>query len=136
MAGAALDFGDVIGMRIALDVSVATVALQHAVNAGRKGLAVHGDVVAGGIGHALVAVAGEAFSLCAEDTGCRDERECGECCGQGSFAEDKPRGPACGLGHSAVFFLRGEEALRFYPPGNSVAKPMASDADSFAEFLI
>ena len=66
VAGLAVDLGDVVGMRIFLDVGVAVVALQAAVNAGTEFVAVDGDAVAGGVLHGLVAMAGQAIRLCGD----------------------------------------------------------------------
>ena len=63
MAGFAIDFGDVVGMRVFLDVGVAVVAFQAAMNARAELIAVNSDAVAGGVLHGLVAVTGEAFRL-------------------------------------------------------------------------
>lgn len=63
MARFAVDFGDVFGMRVFLDIGVAVVALQAAVNAGTEFAAIYGDAVPRCIGHALVGVAGEAIGL-------------------------------------------------------------------------
>lgn len=136
MAGAALDLCDVVRVRKALDVSMATGALQDAVNAGGKSLAVDGDVVARGVGHVLVAMAEQAICLCMQCAGRQKEGKYGERGGQGSVTEGKPGGSACGLSHSAVFFLQGERAIRLCSPGNSAARPMASSADFCAVLVL
>ena len=64
MTGLAVDYRDVIGMRIFLDVRVAVIALQTPVNAGAELVAVDGDAVTGCILHCLVAMAGKAVGLC------------------------------------------------------------------------
>ena len=60
----ALDLGDVVGVGIFLDVGVAVVALQAAMNALAELVAIDADAVAGGVLHGLVAMAGEAIGLC------------------------------------------------------------------------
>src|SRR5947207_12243359 len=45
----ALDLGDLVGVRIFLDVGVAIVALETAVDALAERVAIHADVVAGGV---------------------------------------------------------------------------------------
>lgn len=64
MAGFAVDFGDVVGMRVFLNVGVAVVALKAAMAAGAELIAINCDAMAGSILHRLVAVAGEALRLC------------------------------------------------------------------------
>ena len=59
----ALDLGDLVGVRIFLDVGVAVVALEAAVNALAEGVAIDADVVAGGVLQAFVGMAGEAVGL-------------------------------------------------------------------------
>jgi hypothetical protein len=66
VAGLALDGRHLIGMRVVRDGGVALAALQAAVEAGGKLLAVDADAVAGRVLHGLVGVAGEAIGLCAE----------------------------------------------------------------------
>jgi len=63
MAGFAVDFGDVIGMGVLLDVSVAVAALEAAMDAGAELVAIDGDAVACGVLHGFVGVAGEAIRL-------------------------------------------------------------------------
>ena len=124
MAGFAVHLGDVIGMGIFLDVGVAVVALQAAVNAGTELVAINGDAVAGGVLHRFVAVACEAISLRSEIAGRqqhqkREEAE-GECPAMSDRFEEgvQPIGwtgnncdqeccETCGFGHAAVFPLRG-----------------------------
>jgi hypothetical protein len=60
VAGLAIDRRNLVGMRIALDVGVAVGALQAAVNAVAEFFAVDGDAVSGAVGHAGIAVAGQA----------------------------------------------------------------------------
>ena len=56
VAGFALDGCDVIGMGIFLDIRVAVVALQAAMDAGAELASINGDAVTGSILHGLVAV--------------------------------------------------------------------------------
>ena len=72
VAGLALDGRDLVGMRVALDIGVAIRALQAAMNALAEFLAVNGDAVAGSVGHAGIAVAGQTVSLRTKSAG----REC------------------------------------------------------------
>jgi hypothetical protein len=64
MAGLAFDLGNMLGVRIVLDVGVASVAPKTAVNAGRELFAVDCDAVPCRILHGLVAMTGKAVSLC------------------------------------------------------------------------
>lgn len=57
MAGFAVDLGDLIGMRVLLDVGVAVIALQASVHAGTELVAIDRDAVAICVLHRLVAVA-------------------------------------------------------------------------------
>ena len=63
MAGFAVHLGDVVGMRILLDIGMAVVALQASMHAGAELVAVDGDAVTGCVLHRLVAVAGQAIRL-------------------------------------------------------------------------
>ena len=75
VAGLAIDRRDLVGVRIALDVGVAVDALQAAVNTWREFLAVDSDAVSRAIGHAGVAVAGQAVGLRAQSAG-RQRQNC------------------------------------------------------------
>ena len=75
MACLAFDLGDVVGMRVVLDVGVAGVAPEAAVNAGPKLLPVDGDAVARCILHGLVTVAGQAIRLREQNARRRDKQE-------------------------------------------------------------
>ncbi len=91
VAGLAIHLGDVVGMRILLDVGVAAVAPKGAVNACAELISVDGDAVARRILHGLVAVAGQAFSLREERTRLRAngkyQREDKDCTGRMSRLE-------------------------------------------------
>ena len=63
MAGFAFDLGNMLRVRILLDVGVASVAPKAAVNAGAELVAINCDAVPSCILHRLVAVTGEAVSL-------------------------------------------------------------------------
>ncbi len=63
MAFLAVNLGHLLGVRILLDVRVAIVALQAAVNAFAKHLAVNGNAVPVAVGHAGVAVACKTLRL-------------------------------------------------------------------------
>lgn len=65
MACLAFDFCDLIRVRILLDVGVAVVALETAVNAVAEGFSIYCDAVAGGVSHAGVAVASQTVGLTA-----------------------------------------------------------------------
>lgn len=75
VAGLALNLSDVVRMRIALDVGVARVAAQTAVNAGAELIAIDGDTVPGSILHSLVAMAGEAVGLSNETARHKGQRK-------------------------------------------------------------
>jgi hypothetical protein len=66
VARLALDLGDVVWVRILLDVGMAVVALQAAVDACTELAAIDGDAVTCGVGHGFVTVAREAISLRSE----------------------------------------------------------------------
>src|SRR5215472_932656 len=74
VAGLAVDRRDVNGMGIFLDVCVAVIALKAAMDALAELVAIDCDAVASGIGHGLVAVAGEAISLACEAA--RNDKQC------------------------------------------------------------
>ena len=74
VAGPAVDRRDVLGMGIFLDVGVAVIALQAAVYALAELAAIDCNAVARGIGHGLVAVAGEAIGLVGEAA--RNDKQC------------------------------------------------------------
>ncbi len=63
VAGIALDLSDLLRVRIFLDVGVAFTAFQAAVNAFGEGVAIHADVMAGGILQTLVGVTGKTVGL-------------------------------------------------------------------------
>ena len=63
VAGITLHLGDLVRVRIALDIGVAGIAAQAAVDALAERIAVHADVVAGGILEPLVGVARQAVRL-------------------------------------------------------------------------
>jgi hypothetical protein len=116
----AVDLGDVIGMRVFLDVGVAVVALKAAMNAGAELVAVDGDAVAGGVLHRFVAVAGQALRLGSQSQRREenDQGEKGQACGS-MLPEDaakirqpidwanencnKKSSDTCGSGHALVF---------------------------------
>ena len=112
-------------MRIVLDVCVAVVALQAAVNAGAEGLAVDCDAVAGRVLHGLVRMARQAIRLCVKDARPERNQQCEQPNGRHSrmdvcmqsvphpLAQAQGKGnqeccDSCGFGHSAVFFLHVE----------------------------
>ena len=119
MAGFAIDLCDVIGMGIFLDVGVAVVALQAAVNVGAKLVSINGDAVAGGILHGFIAVTGKAFGLRSKvqrhKEECQDDET--EACNPVMTNESdeirqpldwtdkngKKRSETCGSGHALVF---------------------------------
>ena len=86
VAGVALHFRDLVGVRIAFDVGVAGIAPQAAVNALPKGIAIYADVVTGGVLQALVGVACQAVRL-----GHQPARNHGDQ-HQGNAADQKSRG--------------------------------------------
>jgi hypothetical protein len=63
VAGVALDLGDLVRVRILLDVGVTFIAFQAAVNAFGERVAIHADVMAGGILQTFVGVTGETVTL-------------------------------------------------------------------------
>src|SRR5208282_5343474 len=99
MAGLAIDRRDLVGMRIAFDVGVAVGALQAAVDAVAELLLVDSDAMARAVGHAGVAVAGEAILRAKDASGNRENGQCGN---RGSTGHE-PRLSPCGKGHSAAF---------------------------------
>jgi hypothetical protein len=105
VAGLAIHRRDFVGMRIALDVRVAIRALQAAVNTVAEMLPVDKDAVAVAVGHARVAVAGEAV-LCAEVP--RRERQNRQAGHQRKAANHQNCVLSCGFVHSAVFLPWGE----------------------------
>ena len=90
VAGFAIDFGNVIGVGIFLDVGVAVVTLQATVNAGAELVAVDGDAVACRILHGLVAMAGEAVRLRRQVMGRQEDRECEEADSDCPVMSNKP----------------------------------------------
>jgi len=127
VASLAVDRGDVVGMRILLDVGVAVVALQAAVNALAELLAIDCNAVSLRILHGLIAVAGEAICLGPQSArGHGNQEGHGADCvklepacdqaGKGSiekeWSNEQKCSGACGLVHSAVFFLDGEVGHR------------------------
>ena len=70
VAGLALHLRHLLRMRILLDVHVAIVALQAAVNAVAKRLSIHGDAVSVRVLHRRVAMARQAIRLRIEPRGC------------------------------------------------------------------
>ena len=145
----ALHLGDVVGVRILLDVSVAVVALQAAVNANAELVAINGDAVPGGVGHGLVAVAAQAVGLRGKAMRRGKERERDEPKGSGLVALDCPgqsgqpfdwtdkdsdeeRCESCGLGHAAVFpprHVRNGSHTRGFPAADFSADPEISGGD-------
>ncbi len=135
MAGLAVDLGDLVGVRVLLDVGVAVVALQAAVNAGTELVAIDRDAVAGCILHRLVAVASQAICLCGQAVG-HNEHSHGqkaECDGPapsgGPEQVEQPlgwndndsnqeRNDACGFGHATVSssMVREQLHLRTWLP--------------------
>ena len=129
VARLALDLGDVVGMRIFLDVGVAVVALQAAVNAGAEFVAIDGDAVPGGVLHGLVAVAAPGNQLARQGDGataksCESDKsngatrrcralDCPERVASHSSWTDKDCDQecceSCGFGHAAVFPPRSEQ---------------------------
>lgn len=75
MAGLAVHSGDVVRMRIFLDVGVAVVALQAAVNTGAELVAINGDAVPSGVLHGFVTMAGEAICLRSQVTGRQEDQK-------------------------------------------------------------
>jgi hypothetical protein len=63
VAGIALDLRDLVRVGVILDVSVTFIAFQATVNAFGEGLAIHADVMAGGILQAFIGMTGKAVSL-------------------------------------------------------------------------
>jgi len=78
MAALALHLGDMVGMRKFLDVGVAVVALQAAVDTGTELGTIDRNAVASGILHGLVAMAGQAIGLRGKSTGPKNDRHCDE----------------------------------------------------------
>lgn len=124
MACLAVNLRDVIRMRIFLDVRMAVIALQAAVDAGAEFVAIYGDAVACGILHRLVAMACEAISLRCQIMGRQEDKkrekaESERPAMSNRFEEgvqpigwtgnnrDKECYKTCGFGHAAVFPLRG-----------------------------
>ena len=64
VAGLAVDSGDVIGVWVFLDVRVAIVALQAAVDAGAELISIDRNTMSRGVLHRLIRVAGETLRLC------------------------------------------------------------------------
>ena len=105
VAGFAVHRRNVIGMRITLDVCVAVGALQAAVNAVAEFFPVDGDAVSRTVGHAGVAMAGEAV-LCAE--GARRQRQKRQAGHECKTANHQKCVLLYGFFHSAVFLPWGE----------------------------
>ncbi len=122
VTGLAVNLGDVVRMGIFLDVCVAIVALQAAVDAGAELLTIHRNAMPGGILHGLIAMTGEAICLRDKSTRRKQERDCDEAKRNSPAASNHPREvgqpigwlhkqcdeeccDSCGFGHAAVFFL-------------------------------
>ena len=127
MARLAIDLGNVVGMRVLLDIGMAVITLQAAVDAGAELVAVDGNAVAGRILHRLVAMTGEAISLrCKvmwrkeDHEGQKAERGCYVKSSMSAESEqqsdwtgnncDEERCETCGFGHAAVFPTRSEQS--------------------------
>ncbi len=78
VAGLALHLRHLVRMRIFLDVRVAIVAFQAAVNAVAERLSVHRDAVPVGILHRLVSVAGQAIRLRVQPDGRHRQQQRGQ----------------------------------------------------------
>lgn len=61
VAGLAVDFCDVIGVRVFLDVSMAIVALQAAMDAGTELISIDRNAMSCGVLHGLISVTGETL---------------------------------------------------------------------------
>lgn len=70
VAGLAFNLRNVFGVRVLLDVSVAVVALQAAMDAGTECLPVHRNAMPGGILHRLIAMTCQAICLRQDPHGC------------------------------------------------------------------
>ena len=122
MTAFAVNLSDMVGMRIFLDVGVAIIALQAAVDAGAELIAVNGDAVSGCILHRLVSMAGETVGLCGKAMRPEKDRECHKAERGRPVMSEYPRHigqpfgcphnncdeecyDSCGFGHAAVFFL-------------------------------
>jgi hypothetical protein len=88
VAGLALNLCNVIGVRVLLDVGVAVVALQAAVDTGAKHLSIHGNAVPSCILHCLVAVTCQAIRLCQKGHGGGNQQKCYT---QAQYARSKMR---------------------------------------------
>jgi hypothetical protein len=119
VAGIAVDLGDLIGMRVLLDVGVAVIALQASVHAGTELVAIDRDAMAGCVLHRLVGVASQAIRLRGQPVGHSEQEYREEAESDGSMppkcleqAEEplgwtdnysnQERNNACGFGHAAV----------------------------------
>lgn len=78
VTGFAINFSNVVRMGIFLDVRMAVIALQAAVDAGAELVAVYRDAVACCVLHRLVAMACQAVRLRREKMGRQDKGECNE----------------------------------------------------------
>lgn len=124
MAGLAIDGCDLIRMGIAFDVRMAVVALQAAVNALAEFLAVGGDAVAGGVGHAGLTVAGEAVSLRTKSDGCECQSKNGHADSDDAPEDAETCSLPCGAVHPAVFFPQAEEGFSALFPVSLSRNPM------------
>lgn len=129
MAGFAVDLGDVIGMRILLDVGMAVVALEASVHAGAELVAINRNAVTGCVLHGLVAVACQAIRLRREPVRHCEQKQRHHAEQHGSApsnayqqseeplggADDngnQERNDSCGFGHAAVSSSMVREQLR------------------------
>lgn len=125
VACGALHLRGMVGMRVVLDVGVAVVAFETTVDARRKLWTIDTDAVAAAVFHRQVAVASEAVGLRAQwmrEQKDENREKSGNCEavvraeGMDQARKDEVRRPhisaACGLGHSAVIFLRNRKNPR------------------------
>lgn len=121
----AVDLRNLVRMRVLLDVLVAVVAFEAAMDAFAEYLAVYCDAMPIAVGHAGIAVACEAFGLGGqsdrprEKSGkCQDAEAYGDC--GGPFSPDRPNSRQVlanirGVHHPAVFLCAGPENIPLKP---------------------
>ena len=119
MALLAVDLRNLVRMGVLLDVLMAVVTFEAAMDALAEYLAVYGNAVPIAVGHAGIAVAGEAFGLGCQSRSTKEKS--GKCQNaktygdrRGPFSPDRPDSLQVlayfrGVRHPAVFLCAGPE---------------------------
>jgi hypothetical protein len=81
-----------VGVWVSCDGRMTGLAIETAMHTGVKGISIHSDVVASGILHGDITMAGEAVGLRVDGGGERREKEHRASCDEGLPANDSLRG--------------------------------------------